>query len=71
MDLRQLPADKVVTTPQNVREANEALFRARINLPNAAKHCGMTEREMKMTFREYLKWHEVDYNEVSQGILPL
>jgi len=47
------------TTPYNVAEANKALFHATMNLPTAAKHCGMSEREMKMTFREYLKYHPV------------
>ena len=46
-----------MTTPEKVREANEALFHATMNLPNAAEHCEMTIREMKMTFREYLKYH--------------
>lgn len=52
-------ADKdaeVKTTPELVREANEALYHATMNLPHAAKHCGMTQREMKMTFREFLKY---------------
>jgi hypothetical protein len=56
----------VKTTPENVREANEALFRAKMTLPAAAKHCGMTQKEMKMTFLEYLKYHPVDY-EVSKN----
>jgi ribosomal protein L16/L10AE len=51
----------VKTTPQNVKEANQALFRATMNLPTAAAHCGMTQKEMKMTFREYLKYHDPDY----------
>lgn len=51
----------VKTTPENVREANEALFRAKMTLPAAAKHCGMTKKEMKLTFREYLKYHDADY----------
>ena len=51
----------VKTTPQNVKESNEALFYARMNLPNAAKHCGMTEKEMKLTFHEYLKYHLPNY----------
>ena len=51
---------KVKTTPENVQEANEALFHATMNLPHAADHCGMTEREMKMIFREYLKYHAPD-----------
>lgn len=51
----------VKTTPENVREANEALFRAKMTLPAAAKHCGMTQKEMKLTFYEYLKYHDADY----------
>jgi len=50
------------TTPENVQEANEALFYATMNLPAAAEHCGMTQKEMKMTFREYLKYNEPDYD---------
>ena len=51
----------VKTTPQNVKESNEALFRAKMTLPAAAKHCGMTQKEMKLTFWEYLKYHRPDY----------
>ena len=51
----------VKTTPQNVKEANEALFYSKMNLPQAAKHCGMTQKEMKLTFWEYLKYHKPDY----------
>ncbi len=49
------------TTPENVGEANEGLFRATMNLPEAAAHCGMTHKEMKLTFWEYLKYHATDY----------
>ena len=49
------------TTPETVDEAVQGLFRATMNLPTAAAHCGMTQREMKMTFREFLKHHEPDY----------
>jgi hypothetical protein len=52
---------QIKTTPQNVAEANEALFRATMNLPAASAHCGMTQREMKHIFREYLKYNEPDY----------
>ena len=52
---------KVKTTPENVKEANEALFHSKMNLPQAAAHCGMTNKEMKMTFREYLKYHSPTY----------
>ena len=51
----------VKTTPGNVKEANEALFRAKMTLPAAAKHCGMTQKEMKLTFFEYLKYNKPDY----------
>jgi len=51
----------VKTTPENVQEANEGLFRAKMTLPAAAKHCGMTHKEMKMTFLEYLKYNPIDY----------
>ena len=53
----------VKTTPENVKEANESLFRAKMTLPAAAKHCGMTQKEMKLTFREYLKYHPKDYKD--------
>ena len=52
---------RVKTTPQNVAEANEALFRATMNLPAAAAHCGMTNKEMKLTFWEFLKYNKPDY----------
>jgi hypothetical protein len=51
----------VKTTPKNVKEANEGLFRAKMTLPAAAKHCGMTQKEMKLTFFEYLKYNKPDY----------
>jgi len=61
IDPKALKEAPVKTTPENVKEANEALFRAKMTLPAAAKHCGMTQKEMKLTFFEYLKYHPVDY----------
>jgi len=52
---------KVKTTPTNVKEANEGLFNATMNLPEAAIHCGMTMREMKHIFWEYLKYNPPTY----------
>lgn len=66
-DLYDVP---VKTTPDNVREANEALFRAKMTLPAAAKHCGMTQKEMKLTFFEYLKYHAPDY-EIPENSITL
>jgi hypothetical protein len=51
----------VKTTPENVRGANEGLFHAKMTLPAAAKHCGMTQKEMKLTFFEYLKYNPKTY----------
>ena len=53
----------VKTTPKNVNEANEGLFNSSMNLPNAAAHCGMTLKEMRLTFYEYLKYHPVTYED--------
>jgi hypothetical protein len=57
-NLKYIP---VKTTPENVKEANQGLFYSKMNLPQAAKHCGMTHKEMKLTFFEYLKYHKPDY----------
>ena len=48
------------TTPENVAEATSGLFHAKMTLPAAAKHCGMTQKEMKMIFWEYLKYNAPD-----------
>jgi len=61
VDVKSLKDPVVKTTPQNVKEANEALFYSKMNLPEAAKHCGMNCKEMKLTFFEYLKYHPVTY----------
>ena len=58
---KNLKEEPVKTTPENVKEANEGLFYAKMNLPEAAKHCGMSQKEMKLTFWEYLKYHPVTY----------
>jgi hypothetical protein len=63
IDKTKLVEERVKTTPENVKEANEGLFRAKMTLPAAAKHCGMTKKEMKLTFFEYLKYHPKDYDQ--------
>ena len=54
----------VKTTPENVKEANDALFTSKMNLPEAANHCGMTNKEMKLTFFEYLKYNQPNYDQL-------
>ena len=63
MIYKNLKEEPVKTTPANVKEANEALFYSKMNLPQAAKHCGMTHKEMKLTFFEYLKYNQPNYYE--------
>ena len=62
IDYNMFTQESMKTTPQNVREANEGLFYCRMTLPAAAKHCGMTKKEMKMTFTEYLKYNPPTYS---------
>jgi len=52
---------KTKTTPENVKEAHEGLFHATMNLPTAAAHCGMTQKQLKLTFHEYLKYHAPNF----------
>ena len=61
INLTNLWEPPVKTTSQNVEEANEGLFYSKMTLPAAAKHCGMTQKEMKLTFYEYLKYHPRTY----------
>lgn len=65
IDLKSLNNIPVKTTPENVKEATEGLFYARMNLPEAAAHCGMTQKEMKMTFFEFLKWNPMTYENLN------
>jgi len=43
------------------RESMEMLFSAKWNLPRAAKHCNLTQKEMKITFNEYCNFHPPTY----------
>ena len=60
LTLKDVP---VKTTPQNVEESNQALFKCTMTLPEAAKNCGMSQKEMKLTFFEYLKYHPGTYKD--------
>ena len=60
---KNLKDESVKTTPTNVKEANGSLFNCTMTLPAAAKHCGMSHKEMKLTFFEYLKYHPATYQD--------
>ena len=51
------------TNPTNVEESLLGLYHATMNVPFAAAHCGMTQREMRMAFREFIKYHPPCYND--------
>lgn len=68
IDYKSLKEEPIKTTPENVKQANEGLFRAKMTLPAAAKHCGMTQKEMKLTFFEYLKYNKPDYENDDQKV---
>ena len=43
------------------RKAMEMLFTAKWNLPKAAEHARLTNKEMKITFNEYCNFHPPSY----------
>jgi hypothetical protein len=49
------------------REAMENLFIARWNVPKAAKHCNLTDKEMKITFNEYCAFHPSIYDPLNES----
>lgn len=50
------------------REAMENLFFAKWNLPKAAKHCNLTNKEMKITFNEYCALHPPTWVEINNSV---
>ena len=53
------------------RKSMEMLFKARWNVPTAAKNCNLTEKEMKITFNEYCAFHPKTYNPTKEDQLWL
>ena len=43
------------------RHSMEMLFTAKWNVPKAAKNCGLSEKEMKITFNEYCNFNSALY----------
>ena len=44
------------------RKSMEMLFAAKWNVPTAADNCGLTWKEMKITFNEYCRFHSPTHN---------
>jgi hypothetical protein len=44
--------------PFVVAEAHRAAYTGKLNMVKCADHCGLTLREFKLTFREYLKYNQ-------------
>jgi hypothetical protein len=53
------------------RESMEMLFTAKWNIPQAASNCGLTNKEMKITFNEYCRLHPPTYVVESNNQLSL
>ena len=52
--------------PRTVSEAHKAAWSGKLNMVKCADHCGMTLREFKLTFWEYLKYNQpLDWNETT------
>lgn len=61
--LRPLQQQKMgVTNKKTVDTANELFFAGKCNLATAASICGMTSREYKLVFTEYVKHNPPTYN---------
>ena len=43
------------------RQSMIMLFTAKWNVPKAAKNCGLSNKEMKITFNEYCNFHPAGY----------
>ena len=44
------------------RQSMEMLFLSKWNIPKAAKNCGLTNKEMKITFNEYCRLNPATYD---------
>ena len=50
------------------RQSMEMLFSAKWNLPKAAAHANLTNKEMKITFNEYCAFHPPTYGTVVESV---
>ena len=50
------------------RKSMEMLFSAKWNLPKAARHANLTNKEMKITFNEYCAFHPPTGKDDSLGV---
>jgi hypothetical protein len=48
------------------RKSMEMLFSAKWNIPQAADNCGLSWKEMKITFNEYCRLNPVTYKNATQ-----
>jgi len=48
---------------KETRQSMEMLFSSKWNIPKAAKNCGLTNKEMKITFNEYWRLNRPTYKE--------
>jgi hypothetical protein len=53
------------------RKSMEMLFSAKWNIPKAAENCGLTWKEMKITFNEYCNLNGKTYDQDEVDIIEL
>ena len=53
------------------RKAMEMLFAAKWNIPKAAEHCNLTNKECKIVFSEYCRLHPPNYEQENSSALSV
>jgi len=48
---------------QKTQEAMEMLWKCEVNLPQAAEHAGLTQKEIKMAFAAWVLTHPPTYTD--------
>ena len=59
----------VANMRSETRQSMEKLFSAKWNVPKAALNCGLTQKEMKITFNEYCRLNPPTHNEAGEKII--
>jgi len=60
-----------LTMRPETRKSMEMLFTAKWNVPQAADNCGLSWKEMKITFNEYCVFHSPTYKSSNEDQLML
>lgn len=53
------------TNKENIDKSTAMLYRGECNLHSAAEHCGLTPKELKLIFTEFVKHNPPIYRETN------